>query len=403
MSRLDNLIAQHCPSGVFFRDLVEVAGYSTTRVDAADLDATSFVGVDNLLPNKQGKNDATYLPNTERLTAYREGDVLLGNIRPYLKKVWLATDGGGCSGDVLVLRIRDDTRAGLMPEYFFYVMSSDRFFDYSMQHAKGAKMPRGDKLAILRYRFPVPPLEVQREIVRILDTFTELEAELEAELQARRRQYERLRAALLAPREGITWGTATVGGVCRKVSAGATPLVTRDEFYSGGTIPWLRTQEVRYRDIFDTDVKITDSALKESSIRLIPTNCVIVALSGAGVTRGRVAVNRIPVTTNQHCCSLEVDEQLAHHRYVYYWLIHHYEELRRRGQGNRSDLNLGIVKNFPIRLPPLAEQRRIAALLDRIDTLVNDLSVGLPAELAARRRQYEHYRDRLLTFGEAVS
>ena len=91
MSRLDNLIAQHCPSGVFFRDLVEVAGYSTTRVDAADLDATSFVGVDNLLPNKQGKNDATYLPNTERLTAYREGDVLLGNIRPYLKKVWLAT------------------------------------------------------------------------------------------------------------------------------------------------------------------------------------------------------------------------------------------------------------------------------------------------------------------------
>jgi len=86
------------------------------------------------------------------------------------------------------------------------------------------------------------------------------------------------------------------------------------------------------------------------------------------------------------------------------WHVWHrfLEDLRSRGQGNRSDLNMGIVKGFPIALPALAEQERIAAILDKFDALVNDLSIGLPAELAARRKQYEYYRDRLLTFDEAA-
>lgn len=83
------------------------AQYATTRVDATELDASSFVGVDNLVANMRGRVDANYLPNTERITAYQSGDILLGNIRPYLKKVWRATSAGGCSGDVLAVRIRD--------------------------------------------------------------------------------------------------------------------------------------------------------------------------------------------------------------------------------------------------------------------------------------------------------
>src|SRR4051812_43322930 len=101
MSRIDELAARLCPSGVEFVQLREAAPYSDTRVDATELDGTTFVGVDNLLPNRGGRADASYLPNTARLTAYAVGDVLLGNIRPYLKKVWLATNRGGCSGDVL--------------------------------------------------------------------------------------------------------------------------------------------------------------------------------------------------------------------------------------------------------------------------------------------------------------
>lgn len=197
MSRMDELLRTHCPDGVIFKQLGQVAGYSETRVDASTLDEESFVGVDNLLSNQGGKVAASYKPNTARLTAYVKGDILLGNIRPYLKKVWLATNDGGCSGDVLAIRISEEFKPQLDPGFLYRLLSSEGFFAFNMQHAKGAKMPRGSKTAILKYRVPVPPIAVQKEIVRILDTFSKLEAELEAELEARRKQYTFYRDQLL--------------------------------------------------------------------------------------------------------------------------------------------------------------------------------------------------------------
>ncbi|MCL2831524.1 MAG: restriction endonuclease subunit S, partial [Betaproteobacteria bacterium] len=201
MSRIDELITELCPNGVEFKALGEIATYSDTRVDADELDETTFVGVDNLLPNAAGKTNANYTPNAARITAYEVGDVLLGNIRPYLKKIWLADNNGGCSGDVLAIRISNKFLHLLLPEYLYYPLSSDNFFAYNMQHAKGAKMPRGSKEAILKYRVSVPPLEIQHEIVRVLDTFTKLEnkleVELRSELEARRRQHKYYRDALL--------------------------------------------------------------------------------------------------------------------------------------------------------------------------------------------------------------
>lgn len=96
---------------VEWKTLGDVAEYSPTRVDASELDATTFVGVDNLVADKGGRINATYLPNTDRLTAYESGDILIGNIRPYLKKVWRATNSGGCSGDVLAIRVQDKFKA----------------------------------------------------------------------------------------------------------------------------------------------------------------------------------------------------------------------------------------------------------------------------------------------------
>ncbi len=113
-------------------------------------------------------------------------------------------------------------------------------------------------------------------------------------------------------------------------------------------------------------------------------------------------MNRIPLTTNQHCCNLEIDPAQANYRFVYHWLVKQYDDLRSHGHGNRSDLNIGMIKKYPIPVPQLDEQARIIAILDRFDALVNDLSSGLPAEIKVRRQQYEHYRDRLLTFREAA-
>ncbi|BDT14106.1 MULTISPECIES: restriction endonuclease subunit S [Arthrospira] len=136
--------------------LGDVAQYSPTRVDSSKLDATSFVGVDNLVADKGGRVDASYFPNTDRLTSYEPGDILLGNIRPYLKKVWKATNSGGCSGDVLAVRILGQCKKNVSADFLYYLLSSDEFFLYNMQHAKGAKMPRGNKAAILNYQIPIP-------------------------------------------------------------------------------------------------------------------------------------------------------------------------------------------------------------------------------------------------------
>ena len=168
--------------------------------------------------------------------------------------------------------------------------------------------------------------------------------------------------------------------------------------YYGGDIPWLRTQEVRFVDIYDTEMRITSAALKKSSAKWIPENCVIIAISGA--TAGRAAINKIPLTTNQHCCCLEIDPQKANYRYVFHWVSSQYNKMKALGRGARSDLNSGIIKSYPIPIPPIAEQERIVAILDRFDTICNDLASSLPAEIEARRKQYEYYRDKLLTFKE---
>jgi type I restriction enzyme S subunit len=147
-------------------------------------------------------------------------------------------------------------------------------------------------------------------------------------------------------------------------------------------------------------MRITEAGLKNSSANWIPKHCVIVAISGASA--GRSAINDIALTTNQHCCNLEIDPQQAKYRYVFHWLGREYKRLKALGQGARSDLNVGLISSYRIALPPLAEQERIVGILDRFDALVNDLTSGLPAELAARRKQYEYYRDRLLTFKEAA-
>ena len=133
------------------------------------------------------------------MVSYAVGDVLIGNIRPYLKKIWLADCNGGTNGDVLVLRTSDNTIA--IPEYLYCILASDEFFDYDNNYAKGAKMPRGDKKAVMQYGFFLPTIEKQRSIVKILNRFdmlcNDLTSGLPAEIEARQKQYEYYRDKLL--------------------------------------------------------------------------------------------------------------------------------------------------------------------------------------------------------------
>lgn len=183
---------------VVFKALGEVAEYSQTRIKFDCLNEENYVGVDNLLQNRMGKINSNYVPTSGNLTEYKENNILIGNIRPYLKKIWQANNCGGANGDVLVIRITD---SHVNPKYLYQVLADDKFFSYNMQHAKGAKMPRGNKSAILQYQIPIPPIEEQNHIVEILDKFDRLtnfiSEGLPKEIELRRKQYEYYREQLL--------------------------------------------------------------------------------------------------------------------------------------------------------------------------------------------------------------
>ena len=183
-----------------FVKLSDVAVYSKDRIGFSELNENNYVGVDNLLQNKLGKTLSNHVPNNGNSTKFIEEDILIGNIRPYLKKIWFSDCVGGTNGDVLDIRVKDKNI--LNPKYLFYVLSSDKFFEYDNSMSKGAKMPRGDKMSVMNYEFYLPNIEKQKATVKILDNFEALTNSLivglPAEIKLRKKQYEYYRNKLLS-------------------------------------------------------------------------------------------------------------------------------------------------------------------------------------------------------------
>lgn len=180
--------------------LKDITYYSKDRISFEELNEDTYVGVDNLLQNKMGKTKSSHVPLTGNSTRFEKDDILIGNIRPYLRKIWIADCYGGTNGDVLDIRVKDLGK--INPRFLYYVLSSEDFFEYNNSNAKGAKMPRGDKQAIMTYELNVPSLDEQERIVNILDKFDKLVNDisegLPAEIEARKKQYEYYRNKLLS-------------------------------------------------------------------------------------------------------------------------------------------------------------------------------------------------------------
>ena len=159
--------------------------------------------------------------------------------------------------------------------------------------------------------------------------------------------------------------TVSLSDICTKITSGGTPLTKRDDYYGGG-IPWLRTQEVNFGNIYSTEKTITELGLKNSSAKIIPEDSVIVAMYGA--TAGRSAINKIPLATNQACCNLIIDNNKADYRFVYYYLVNSYEKLLSAAVG-AAQQNLGSkqISAMTINLPPLYQQKKIADILSSLD------------------------------------
>ena len=186
---------------VEWKTLGEIAKYSKDKISFEYLNEKNYVGVENLLKNRLGKIDSNNVPTEGSSIKFNIGNILIGNIRPYLRKIWLANIEGGTNGDVLAISINNKYKNEILSKYLYQVLSSERFFDYDIKYSKGAKMPRGDKKKIMEYKVPLPPLPVQEYIVSILDKFdalvNDLSQGLPREIELRQKQYEYYREKLL--------------------------------------------------------------------------------------------------------------------------------------------------------------------------------------------------------------
>lgn len=164
------------------------------------------------------------------------------------------------------------------------------------------------------------------------------------------------------------WEIVKLKDLCEKIISGGTPLTSHAEYY-GGTIPWLRTQEVNFGRIYQTEINISEPGLSNSSAKLIPKNSVIIAMYGA--TAGKVAINKISLATNQACCNLIINSKLADYEYIYYFLMNNYKWLLSQATGAaQQNLNVGQISEINLPLPPLPVQLSIASILSSLDAKI---------------------------------
>lgn len=168
---INSLIAnQHAIMNTISGDKVKISSitsYITTRINFSSIQANKYITTDNMLQSFGGITENTNIPNVDKVIEYKIGDILVSNIRPYLKKIYFSTQDGGCSPDVLVFRVNDEKK--VLPKYLYYLMRTDSFFEWAMSDVKGIKMPRGKKETISSYEVPLIPLDEQEKIVKLFE------------------------------------------------------------------------------------------------------------------------------------------------------------------------------------------------------------------------------------------
>lgn len=389
MSKLEELIKEFCPNGVIRVTIGKICKISRGIVMSKDFIRDNHG--DYPVYSSQTENNGclgyinTYKYDGEYVTwttdganagtvFYRSGKFSITNVCGLLEVK-----------DLMVVNTK----------YLYYALSIEarRYVNQGMGN------PKLMSNIMASVQIPLPALPVQREIVRILDSFTLYSAELTAELTARRKQYEFYRDKLLMPKSS-TYQTEwkELKDVCRLVT-GATPSTSKKEYWENGTIPWMSSGEVNNKRIFYTEEKITELGYQSSSTTLVPIHSVVIALAGQGKTRGKVAITEIELCTNQSLCSLICGTSM-NYKFLYYYLDGKYEELRAisNGDGTRGGLSLRLLAPYKIPVPPIEVQERIVKVLDNFDAICSDLGIGLPAEIEKRQKQYEYYREKLLTF-----
>lgn len=410
MSRIDELVHELCPDGVEHAGVLDIADYvrgitySKNDEDLAGeiqvLRANNITLASNTLNFEDVKRVSSHV-RVREAQRLRAGDTLIcagSGSRDHIGKVaYIREDIDPTFGGFMAVLRTTDVR--VESRFLFHLLTGERFKAHLDRSLSTSTINNLNASVMRGFRVPVPPLEVQREIVRVLDTFTQLEAELEAELEARRAQYEHYRAGLLKfDLDQVDSVTVLDGFETRN---GYTPAKSDPTNWTNGTVPWFRMEDIRENG------RVLDSALQtipEKAVkggRYFPANSLIFATSA---TIGEHALITVPFMANQRFTAIWPKQDYADRfdmKFLFYYgfVI---DEWCRNNTTTSSFASVDMVnfKRLRIPIPPMEEQKCVANQLDHFDALVYDISIGLPAELASRRKQYEYYRDRLLTFKE---
>lgn len=382
MSKLEKLIQQYCP------DVVEYKALGEVTIMKRGTSATKGIMQEGNIPVISGGRQPAFYCNASN----RTGEVITvagsgagaGYVQYWNEPIFVC-DAFSIQGNET-----------LNTKYVYYVLTSIQEKIYSTK--KGGGVPHVHISSIDKFEIPVPPLPVQEEIVRVLDTFTELQAELQAELQKRKQQYNYYRDNLLSfeGRTDVEWKKL---GEIASIKTGRR-FVRTDIRESG--VPCFHYGDIyTYYGLTATQTKgYLDEELAKK-LRFAQPNDVVVVCAGENdmdIGVGVAWLGDEPAVVHDACCILHHNQSP---RYISHFLRTHNYHLQMKKyvkNGKISSLPASGLAEALIPLPSFEEQQRIADILDRFDTLTNDLTSGLPAEMEKRRQQYEFYRDKLLTF-----
>ena len=292
------------------------------------------------------------------------------------------------------------------PKFLFYILNRNKQL---LRYDNGVDQTNLRKDDILNISIPVPPMEVQCEIVRILDNFTLLTAELTAELTARKKQYEYYRDELLTFEENFS--LVKLGDVCDTVTdyvaAGSFGDIAKNVVYKN-TVNYaqlVRTVDIKSKFTKSEFIYVDEKAFNYLWRVNLDKECII--LPNIGVNCGEVYYVTPSDLPHSHNVlgpnAILLRSTVVINKYLFYFFQtpDFQKQLRRIiSPAGQTKFNKTELKKIELKIPPLEEQERIVSILDRFDALCNDISIGLPAEIEARRKQYEYYRDKLLSFKE---
>ncbi len=293
---------------------------------------------------------------------FDESHVLYGKLRPYLNKVALPNRPGRCSTEIIPLRPHEVDR-----EFLALLLRSDRLVTAAMSGKTGSRMPRADMDNLFNLQITIPESrEDQHNIACKINSLLATAEDARKTSQILLHDTHQLIKAILNQDFcTLTKVDKVPIGDLAHTTSGSTPSRSHKDFWSPAIHPWVKTSEVAFRPIVQTEESISDLALQECSLSLLPAGTVLVAMYGQGKTRGQSAVLQISATTNQACFAILPNESLDPY-YLQLWLRHSYGTLRALSEsrgGNQSNLNAEMLNAFEIPLFPLEEQRALASRL----------------------------------------